>query len=170
MWQLKPEDVIREFSEISQQMIAGMKTLSTIRQEQIAIGATPKEEVFRQDKVVLYHYAPQVENPLETPLLIVYALVNRPYMVDLQENRSLVRNLLSLGLDIYIVDWGYPTRADRWITMDDYITGYIDSCVDVVRERHDLDSINLLGICQGGVFSLCYTSLFQKKIKNLITM
>lgn len=170
MWQIRPEDVIREYSEISQQMIAGIRTLSTIQEEFITIGATAKEEVFHQDKVVLYHYVPQKKRPFKIPLLIVYALVNRPYMVDLQEDRSLVANLLALGLDVYIVDWGYPTRADRWITMDDYIAGYIDSCVDVVRERHNLEAINLLGICQGGVFSLCYTSLFQEKIRNLITM
>ncbi len=89
-------------------------------------------------------------------------------MVDLQEDRSLVRNLLNLGLDVYIIDWGYPSRADRWITLDDYINGYIDNCVDFIRESHGLDKINLLGICQGGAFSMCYTAMHQDKIKNLI--
>ncbi|MEJ2467365.1 MAG: class III poly(R)-hydroxyalkanoic acid synthase subunit PhaC, partial [Candidatus Thiodiazotropha sp.] len=104
------------------------------------------------------------------PTLIVYALVNRPYMTDLQENRSTVRNLLAAGQDVYLVDWGYPDEADRSLTMDDYINGYIDRCVDVIRKRHKLDKINLLGICQGGAFSLCYTSMHPDKVKNLITM
>jgi polyhydroxyalkanoate synthase subunit PhaC len=42
-------------------------------------------------------------------------------MVDLQEGRSLVANLLKLGLNIYLIGWGYPTRGDRWLTLDDYI-------------------------------------------------
>jgi polyhydroxyalkanoate synthase len=42
--------------------------------------------------------------------------------------------------------------------------------VDVVRDRHNLEQINLLGICQGGTFSLCYSSLYPDKVKNLITM
>ncbi|MEO5830493.1 MAG: class III poly(R)-hydroxyalkanoic acid synthase subunit PhaC, partial [Rhodanobacter sp.] len=54
--------------------------------------------------------------------------------------------------------------------LDDYINGYLDRCVDAVRARHDLDAINLLGICQGGAFSLCYTALHPDKVKNLITM
>jgi polyhydroxyalkanoate synthase len=168
--QLRPEDVIREFTDFNRQLLDGLKTLRNVRTEHVQIGLTPKEEVHREDKLVLYHYKPFVEQPFRTPLLIVYALVNRPYMVDLQENRSLVRNLLALGLDVYLIDWGYPTRADRWLTLDDYINGYIDRCVDVISERHGGDPINLLGICQGGVFSLCYTALHPEKICNLVTM
>lgn len=111
---------------------------------------TPKEEVYREDKVLLYRFSPKVEHSLNIPILIVYALVNRPYIVDLQEGRSLVANLLELGLDVYLIDWGYPSRGDRWLTLDDYINGYINNCVDVVRDRHNLEQINLLGICQGG--------------------
>ena len=73
-------------------------------------------------------------------------------------------------MDVYLIDWGYPSRGDRWLTLDDYINGYINNCVDVVRDRHNLEQINLLGICQGGTFSLCYSSLYPEKVKNLITM
>jgi len=120
--------------------------------------------------VVLYRYKSVVEKPYEIPLLIVYALVNRPYMVDLQENRSLVRNLLALGMDVYLIDWGYPKRNDRWITIDDHVNSYIANCVDVLRERYNVDKVNLLGICQGGALSLCYTALHPEKVRNLVTM
>jgi polyhydroxyalkanoate synthase len=100
----------------------------------------------------------------------VYALVNRPYMTDLQENRSMIRGLLDAGMDVYLIDWGYPDRADRFLTLDDYINGYLDRCVDKIRKILDQDKINLLGICQGGTFSLCYSASHQEKIKNLITM
>ncbi len=80
-----------------------------------------------------------------------------------------MQNLLKLGLDLYLIDWGYPTRADRWLTLDDYINGYIDNCVDVLRDRHNLEKINLLGICQGGTFSICYSALHPDKVKNLVT-
>jgi polyhydroxyalkanoate synthase len=91
-------------------------------------------------------------------------------MVDLEEGKSLVANLLEQGLDVYLIDWGYPTRAERWLTLDDYINGYIDNCVDFLRQHHGLDKINLLGICQGGTFSLCYASLHPEKVKTLIAM
>ncbi|MBW4544448.1 MAG: class III poly(R)-hydroxyalkanoic acid synthase subunit PhaC [Symplocastrum torsivum CPER-KK1] len=159
-----------EFNELAQKLVKGGEVFSRLREEDIQIGVTPKEEVYREDKVVLYRFVSKVEHSLNIPILIVYALVNRPYIVDLQEGRSLVANLLNLGLDVYLIDWGYPSRGDRWLTLDDYINGYINNCVDVVLERHNLEQINLLGICQGGAFSLCYSSLYPEKVKNLITM
>jgi polyhydroxyalkanoate synthase len=167
---LRPEEAVHELIELNQKVVRGIENLSRIRDKDIQVGVSPKEEIYREDNLVLYRYTPMVEEPFRIPLLLVYALVNRPYMVDLQEDRSLVRNLLKLGIDVYLIDWGYPGRGDRWLTLDDYINGYINDCVDVVRARHKLDRINLLGICQGGTFSLCYTSLYPEKVKNLVTM
>ena len=82
----------------------------------------------------------------------------------------MVRGLLKAGLDVYLIDWGYPDRADSYLTLDDYINGYIDRCVDVIRKKHNRDNINLLGICQGGTFSLCYSAMHPHKVQNLITM
>jgi polyhydroxyalkanoate synthase len=167
---LHPHEVVRELIDVNQKVLKGIESLSRIRKQDIQAGASPKEEIYREDNLVLYHYTPMVDQPFRVPILIVYALVNRPYMVDLQEDRSLVRNLLKLGMDVYLIDWGYPGRGDRWLTLDDYINGYIDNCVDVVRARHGGDPINLLSICQGGTLSLCYTALHPDKVKNLITM
>jgi len=168
------EDAVETYVQIAKKAVKGMESLSQLREEDIEIGVTPKELVYREDKVMLYrfHSAAQAapEKRLNTPILIVYALINRPFMVDLQADRSLVANLLKLGLDIYLIDWGYPMRSDRWLTLDDYINGYIDNCVDFIKTKHGLDQINLLGICQGGTFSLCYSALYPEKVKNLITM
>ncbi|MCB0083735.1 MAG: class III poly(R)-hydroxyalkanoic acid synthase subunit PhaC [Caldilineaceae bacterium] len=160
----------QELSALQERLWRGVENLSHFREEDVQFGTAPKEEVYREDKLVLYRYTPVVKKPFPIPLLISYALVNRPYMVDLQEDRSLVRNLLQLGIDVYLIDWGYPGPTERWNTLDDYINGYINNCVDVVRQRHHIEQINLLGICQGGSFSLCYAALYPDKIKNLITM
>jgi len=167
---LSPEETLHELTELNRKVATGIDNLSRLREEDLQVGVTPKEEIYREDNVVLYRYTPMVERPFPIPVLIVYALVNRPYMVDLQEDRSLVRNLLKLGIDVYLIDWGYPSRGDCWLTLDDYINGYLNNCVDNVRARHGLDRINLLGICQGGTFSLCYAALYQEKVKNLIPM
>ena len=79
--------------------------------------------------MVLYRFRGERPPTAKVPLLIVYALVNRPYMVDLQEDRSIVRNLLSQGEDVYLIDWGYPDRSDRYETHDDYINEWIRRCV-----------------------------------------
>ncbi|NJN67496.1 MAG: class III poly(R)-hydroxyalkanoic acid synthase subunit PhaC [Chloroflexaceae bacterium] len=170
--QIRPEDAAQEVAELNQKLLKGVQTLSNLTHEDVQVGQTPKEAVYQEDKLVLYRYRRVVEESklFKVPVLICYALVNRPNVADLQENRSLIRNLVNLGMDVYLMDWGYPSRADRWLTLDDYINGYINNCVDFIREQHGLDQINLLGICQGGSMSLCYASIYTEKIKNLVVM
>ena len=166
---IRPDKLAEEMTDYSRKLGVGIENL--LNAGPIDTGVTPKEVVYTEDKLTLYHYQgdPQAAtNPV--PLLIVYALVNRPYMTDIQENRSTVRNLMEAGQDLYLIDWGYPDGADSSLMLEDYIDGYIDRCVDVIRDRHGLDKINILGICQGGSFSLCYTALHQEKVQNLITM
>ncbi|MBI3897207.1 MAG: class III poly(R)-hydroxyalkanoic acid synthase subunit PhaC [Gammaproteobacteria bacterium] len=167
--QIRPDQALEEITNFSKKLGKGLQNL--LEFGEIPTGATPKEAVYQEDKLTLYRFqSPTAKTQNRIPLLIVYALVNRPYMTDLQEDRSMVRGLLDAGLDVYLIDWGYPDRADRYLDLNDYINGYIDRCVDVICRRHKLKQINLLGICQGGTFSLCYAALHSDKVRNLITM
>jgi polyhydroxyalkanoate synthase len=166
---IRPDKLSEEMLDYSRKLGQGMDNL--INAGPIDTGVSPREVVYTEDKLVLYRYTtPEGVTPRPVPLLIVYALVNRPYMTDIQENRSTIKGLLATGQDVYLIDWGYPDQADRSLTMDDYINGYIDRCVDHIRDAHGVDKINVLGICQGGAFSLCYTSLHGDKVQNLVTM
>jgi polyhydroxyalkanoate synthase len=163
----------QEAMQAQAKLRAGLDTLREVGN--IDYGATAKEEVWRDGKVVLYRYrGATLENgrapTAKVPLLIAYALVNRPYMVDLQPDKSIVRGLLARGEDVYILDWGYPDRSDRFLELEDYIQRYLGGAVDHIRKAHHLDAINLLGICQGGAFSLCYAALNPGKVRNLVTM
>ncbi|MFO1493246.1 MAG: class III poly(R)-hydroxyalkanoic acid synthase subunit PhaC [Lysobacterales bacterium] len=165
---IDPKAALDEVARYGQKLTAATQVLRQV--DDVHYGATEKEAVYREDKLVLYRFKGDKAPTNKTPILIVYALVNRPFMTDLQADRSLVRNLLAQGEDVYLIDWGYPDAADRYLSLDDYINGYIRRCVDVVARRHQLDRINILGICQGGAFSLCFASIYPEKVKNLITM
>lgn len=138
---------------------------------QYDVGSTPYEIVYQEDRVKLKHYSRSdtAENKLKTPLLVVYALINRETMLDLQPDRSVVKTFLQDGIDLYMVDWGYPTRKDRYVTIDDHVNGYIGNMIDFIREKHQVPKVNLMGICMGGSFSIMYSALHPEKIKNLIT-
>ena len=166
-FQIRPDEIIGEIQTFNSKLAQGLHTLSGIGD--IEVGVSPKEVVYQEDKLVLYRFKSRTKKQNPVPVLIVYALVNRPYMADLQDGRSIVQGLLDAGLDLYLIDWGYPDGGDRFLTLDDYINGYIDRCVDVLRKNHNVDKINLLGICQGGTFSCCYSSIHPDKIQNLIT-
>lgn len=162
------EALAQEATTLVQKLSAGLHTLPEV--DDVHYGATQKQEVWRDGKVVLYRFVGEKAPTAKVPLLIVYALVNRPYMVDLQADRSLVQKLLDLGQDVYVLDWGYPDRSERFQTLEDYLLRYVDGAVDHLRKAHGLPAIDLLGICQGGVFSLCYAALRRSKVRNLITM
>jgi polyhydroxyalkanoate synthase subunit PhaC len=133
------------------------------------IAQTPYEIVYEEDRVKVKHYIPVCEQKLKTPLLVVYALINRETMLDLQPGRSVVQTFLDAGIELYMIDWGYPGRKDKFLTIDDHVNGYMDSVVDFIRRRHGVKKINLMGICMGGTFSVMYAALHPEKIRNLIT-
>ena len=133
------------------------------------IAQTPYDIVYEEDRVKLKYYQPTGSVSLKRPLLVVYALINRETMLDLQPGRSVVKTFQDNGIDLYMVDWGYPARKDKFLTIDDHVNGYMDNVVDFIRHRHKVDKINLMGICMGGTFSVIYAALHPDKIKNLVT-
>ena len=136
--------------------------------EILELAISPKEIVYREDKLKLYHFHRNEEAIVKTPVIIVYALVNTWKMLDLQPDRSYLKNLLKLGLDIYLIDWGVPDRQDRYLSMEDYVNGYIHNCVQFILKNHKVNKINLLGVCQGGTLGLIYSSLHPENIKNIV--
>jgi len=164
---ISPASIASELESARAKIARGMKRLAAISDDDLAIATVPRDEVWREDMVRLYRCKPLAEHPHAVPVLITYALVGRFQMIDLEADRSLVRKLLTQGFDVYFIDWGLPTRAQRWLTIDDYVSGYLDRCVGVIRERSGDDSVNLIGICQGGVFTACYAALFPDKVRNV---
>jgi len=132
------------------------------------LATTHYEVVYEEERIKLKYYKP-AEVRHKIPLLVVYALINRETMLDLQPGRSVIQNLLDSGIEVYMIDWGYPTRKDQFLTIDDHVNGYMDNVIDFIRKRHHLPKINLMGICMGGAFSVMYSSLHPEKIKNLVT-
>jgi len=133
------------------------------------LAQTPYEVIYQEDRVKLKHYRAKNRVTYKTPLLVVYALINRETMLDLQPGRSVVERFLESGIDLYMVDWGYPTRKDRFLDFDDHINGYMDNIVDFIREKNNVPKVNLMGICMGGAFSVIYSALHPEKIRNLVT-
>lgn len=131
--------------------------------------ASPHEVVHREDNVRLLYFSPAEQRKARTPVLIIYALVNRPYILDLQEDRSMVGSLREQGFSVYLLDWGYPGRRHMFLTLNDYINGYVDRAVDVVMDREGVRKVTLLGVCQGGTFAVIYAALHPEKVKNLVT-
>ncbi len=93
------------------------------RARDVKVGTTPSEIVYEEDTLRLIRYRRDTPAVYAEPVLFCYALVNRPYIVDLQPDRSVIRRLLDRGFEVYLIDWGVPSAADRSMTLKDYIDG-----------------------------------------------
>jgi polyhydroxyalkanoate synthase len=133
----------------------------------VDVGETPSDAVYTENKLELLHYEAQTDKQHAVPILIVYALINKPFILDLQPDRSVIRRLLEAGHDVYMIDWNEPSKLDQYLTLDDYVNRYMDNCVDVVRERSGRDAINVLGYCMGGTMSTMYAAHHPEKVRNL---
>lgn len=144
------------------------KLLSNI--ENIKTGLTEFEIIKETPLYRLLHYKPIKEQTYPYPLLIVYALINKSYIFDLQQNKSWVKNLLEQGINVYLLDWKSPSKLDKYTTIDDYVNFFIYECIENIKSIENVEQISLQGYCMGATMSLMYASLYQKNIKNLITI
>jgi len=152
-----------------QQRLLAMPMVMEIAQR-VKAGATPHEVIYQEDKLRVLHYESDVAKEYRTPLLLCFALVNRPYILDLLPHKSVVQQFLNAGFDVYLIDWGTPSESDRHLTIEHYVERYLHNVVRQVADLCEVEQISLLGYCMGGTLSAMYTSLHQEWIKNLILM
>jgi polyhydroxyalkanoate synthase len=152
------------------------ETLARLRQARdVTVGCSAKRPVWNCGKTTLHHYLPLAgasvaRRRASRPVLICFALVNRPYILDLQPDRSLVRRLLEAGLSVYLIDWNDPDEADRRVDLEEYIETHLGGCVRHILASHGDEPLDLLGVCQGGVLSLIYSALHREHIARLVTL
>ncbi len=140
------------------------------RAQRVRKGVTPSEVVYEEDRLRLLRYVSQGPAKFQTPLVFVFALVNRPYILDILPGKSVVEHFVKAGFDTYLIDWGKPAHSDRHLTLDTYVNGYLKHVVKHVQRSTGASRVNLLGYCMGGTMSAMYTALHPKDVKNLILL
>lgn len=157
-----------DFEEIVANYDEGMKIiLNTPNPE---VGLTPKETIYEERRLKLYRYKSTAQKKHKTPLLMIPSLINGYYILDLLPDYSLVNFLVKEGFDIYIIDWTEPEYDEKDIPFDYYINGYIDNCVEKIRNLNNIEKLNILGYCIGGNLSMIYTALHPDKVNSYINL
>jgi len=134
------------------------------------VGLTPKELVWQEGHIKLYRYKKMTDVQKKPPLLIIYALINRPYILDLRPGNSVIEFLVKNGHDVFLIDWGEPNDEDKYLTLEFYIDHYIGTSVDKIRDLTGNKKINIFGWCIGGSLALIYSALHNDKVNSLITL
>lgn len=145
-----------------EKMVARLRSLSehTTKIVDAQVGQTPKTLVWTKNKAKLYRYEHTSDTPikLKTPLLIVYALVNKPFVLDLLPGRSFIEYLVKQGVDVYLLDWGSPGPEDKRLRFDDLAMEYLPRAVRQVLKTSNTEHLNILGYCLGGVLTTLYVA------------
>ncbi|WP_096202586.1 class III poly(R)-hydroxyalkanoic acid synthase subunit PhaC [Bacillus sp. FJAT-45350] len=163
--ELLPEDAQKSYQRYKRTM----EVLTTDAEPEV--GITPKEVIWTKNKTKLYRYVSDQPKKHTTPLLMIYALINKPYILDLAKGNSMVEYLVNQGFDVYLLDWGTPCYEDRRMKLDDFILDYIPRAVKKVLRTSKSEDVSILGYCMGGTMTSIFASLHPElPIKNLIFM
>lgn len=161
----RPREMVSTITEILHKLSVTKERLDEV--STVDVGQTPSEVVSTEDMLELHHYEPQTDEQDDVPILVIAALINKSFILDLRPDRSVILHLLEEGHDVYLVKWNDPGRRDASLTFGEYVNRYIDNCVDEARERSGQEAINILGYCTGGTMAAMYAALHSEKVNAL---
>ena len=147
----------------------GARLLSAIHLPEV--GKTPRGVIWEKSRAKVYRYEPARKKVHPVPVLLVYALILRPYILDLVPNNSLVEHLLSEGFEVYLLDWGIPEEEDEGLSFEHLTLDYLPKAVKSVLWNSGTEELSLFGYCQGGTIAAMYASLFPNEVlRNLVLL
>ena len=138
-----------------------------------AVGITPKEVVWTHRETTLYRYRSS-DRRHAVPVLLVFALINRPDIFDLRPGSSLVEYLLEEGFDVFLVDWGYPDEEDADMGLDEFVCDELDWAVRETLRAAGAEELTLMGWCIGATLCAMYCGLDRDgeraPVRNLVEL
>jgi polyhydroxyalkanoate synthase len=138
-----------------------MQAFNRVLTTKAAIAQTPKELIWALNKAKLYRYTPVVaaEKRHRIPLLLIFAIMNRPSILDLRPGHSFVEFMVGCGYDVYLLDWGVPGIEDRHLKLDDYALEYLPRAIRKVKAFAGVEEFSMLGWCIGAILTTIYAAM-----------
>ncbi|MCB0881858.1 MAG: alpha/beta fold hydrolase, partial [Thermoleophilia bacterium] len=136
----------------------------------VPTGLTPKDVVWTLNKTTLYRYRGPGPARHRVPVLIVYGLINKPYILDLRPENSFVGHLLGEGFDVFLLDWGEAGREDAGLTLDELVCEHLPKAVERMRRAGAGPEYTLFGYCMGGTMAVIHAALRPDGVRNLVAL
>ena len=134
------------------------------------IAGSPRDVVWTHRKSTLYRYRSR-ERKHAVPVLLVFALINRPHIFDLRRGNSFVEHLLEEGFDVFLLDWGEPGDADGDMGIDNYVCDELPWSIRETLRASGQDEVTLLGWCIGGTLCVMYGALEPEgPVRNMVLL
>lgn len=167
-----PGQSIEQMRELMDKTIQrSVKGLDFVRSGQADVGMTPKDLIYDEGTLKLYHYRPQTDEIYRIPVIIVMATTNKGFVFDLIPGQSMVEYLVQAGFDVFMIDWDPPLMHERGLGLADYTHRFLPRCIEEVQQETGEEDVNILAYCQGGVLSLIYAATHTDgPLKNLVCL
>ena len=141
-----------------------------LTQNDAPVGRSPKDVVWTHRKTTLYRYR-GAERRHPIPVLLVFALINRPDIFDLRHGSSFVEYLLGEGYDVFLIDWGYPDEEDADVGLEQYVCRELESGIREVLRASGQQELTLLGWCIGGTLCVLHGGLREASpVRNMVLL
>lgn len=141
-----------------------------LTEEEAEIAASPKDPVWTHRKTTLYRYRSS-ERVHPVPVLLVFALINRPHIFDLRHGNSFVEFLLSEGFDVFLLDWGEPDQEDSDLGLDSYVCDGLPWGIRETLRASGEEEVSLLGWCIGGTLCAMHAALEpDTPVRNMLLL
>jgi polyhydroxyalkanoate synthase subunit PhaC len=131
--------------------------------------ATPRDVVWTYRTTTLYRYRSD-RREHAVPVLLAFALINRPDVFDLRPGHSFVEHLLEQGFDVYLLDWGVPDDEDADRGLDSYVCDELRWGIRETLRSSGQDEVTLLGWCIGATLSAMHCALGNPAVRNLVLL
>ena len=117
------------------------------------LATTPGQVIYRNELIELIQYEPTTEQVHQRPLLLVPAWINKYYIMDLTEEKSLIRYLVGQGHTVFVISWRNPDASLADYGFEDYMRRGPVTALDVVEAVTGSREINMVGYCLGGTLT-----------------
>ncbi len=167
-----PTASIEQMRELMDKTIQrSVKGLDFVRAGRADVGMTPKDLIYDEGTLKLYHYRPQTDEIYRIPIIIVMATTNKGFVFDLIPGQSMVEYLVKAGFDVFMIDWDPPMMQERGLGLADYTHRFLPRCIEEVQRETGEEDVNIVAYCQGGVLSLIYAATHTDgPLRNLVCL
>jgi polyhydroxyalkanoate synthase len=160
-----PGDLLAEQQRMLRRMLQVPRVVELAYETRV--GTTPHDVVFERSPLKLIRYRRATPATHAEPVLFCYALINRPYILDLLPGKSVVGRYLERGFEVYMIDWGIPSDADRGLSLENYVCRFLAAAVAFILQQHRRKDLHLLGYCMGGTISTLFAATNPQPVKSL---
>jgi len=154
---------------------SGILTINQVKNNSFVVGEnlayTAGSVIFQNEIFQLIQYNANTHKVKKVPVLIIPPFINKYYILDMDEKKSVALWLVNQGFTVFMISWINPNKSLAKYTYSSLVKLGVIKAIDVVENITETAHIHAVGYCIGGTL-LASTQAYMlakgdKRIKSL---